>query len=126
MANVRSSRVSEQMQREIADIIRNEVKDPRVGFVTVTEVEVTGDLQHAKIFVSVLGDDEARQNSLTALSKATGFIRGEVARRIRLRITPELSFKLDTSIDYSDKIQGVLRRLHEEEPAGDKQSSGDN
>lgn len=111
MANIRSQRVAEQMKKEIADIIRNDVKDPRIGFATVTRVEVTGDLQHAKVFVSVLGDAAARQHSIDALTRALGFIRGEVGRRLRMRLTPEIAFKLDESGDYSMRIEGVLRDL---------------
>lgn len=125
MSQIRSTRVSEQMQREIAEIIRTGVKDPRVGFVTVTDVEVSGDLQHAKVFISVLGNEEARSNSLLALQKASGYIRGEIGRRIRLRLSPELHFKLDTSMDHSVKIQEVLRSLEGEETKHGEQAERD-
>ncbi|KEO82976.1 30S ribosome-binding factor RbfA [Tumebacillus flagellatus] len=115
MAKIRVSRVGEQIKKEIVDIVRTEVKDPRVGFVTITGVEASGDLQHATVYVSVLGNDEQRKGSLDALQKATGFIRAEVGRRIRLRRTPELHFKLDTSLDYSTRISEVLRDIKEGE-----------
>ena len=108
---VRAERIAFQMQREISDIIQNQVKDPRVGFVTVTGVEVTNDLQHAKVFVSVLGREAERANSLQALERAKGFIRTEIGRRIRLRLTPEIHFKLDESMDYSMKIGKVLHQI---------------
>jgi len=115
MAKIRVSRVGEQIKKEIVDIVRSEIKDPRVGFVTITGVEASGDLQHATVYVSVLGNDEQRKSSLDALSKASGFIRSEVGKRIRLRRTPELHFKLDTSLDYSQRISEVLREIKDDE-----------
>ncbi len=115
MGKIRVNRVGEQMKKEISDIIQNELKDPRVGFVTITEVDVTGDLQIAKVFVSVLGSEEQKQESLKALRKAAGFVRSEVGKRIRLRLTPEIVFQLDTSLDYSTRIQEVLRDIRTEE-----------
>lgn len=115
MGKIRVNRVGEQMKKEISDIIQNELKDPRVGFVTITEVDVTGDLQIAKVFVSVLGSEEQKQESLKALRKAAGFVRSEVGKRIRLRLTPEIMFQLDTSLDYSTRIQEVLRDIRTEE-----------
>ncbi|MCX7568563.1 30S ribosome-binding factor RbfA [Tumebacillus sp. DT12] len=115
MAKIRVSRVGEQIKKEIVDIVRTEVKDPRVGFVTITDVEASGDLQHANVYVSVLGDESKRNGTMDALNKASGFIRSEVGRRIRLRRTPELHFKLDTSIDYSTRISEVLRDIKGDE-----------
>ncbi|MGB8957361.1 MAG: 30S ribosome-binding factor RbfA [Tumebacillaceae bacterium] len=122
MAKIRVGRVGEQIKKEIVDIVRSEIKDPRVGFVTIMDVEPSGDLQHATIFVSVLGKDEQRKETMEALQKAAGFIRSEVGRRIRLRRTPELHFKLDTSLDYSSRISEVLRDI-EEGGAGDESES---
>lgn len=122
MAKIRVSRVGEQIKKEIVDIVRTDIKDPRVGFVTITGVEASGDLQHATIYVSVLGDDEKRKGTLEALQKATGFIRAEVGRRIRLRRTPELHFKLDTSLDYSTRIGEVLRDIKEGDSRDDSGS----
>lgn len=113
MGRIRVERVAEQMKKEIADIIRTSVKDPRIGFVTVTRVEVAGDLQHAKVYVSVLGNDEAKQGTMDALNRAVGFIRGEVGRRLRMRVSPELQFKLDESGEYSAHIESVLRKIHQ-------------
>lgn len=114
MARIRPSRVAEQIKKEITDILYHELKDPRIGFVTITGVEVSRDLQHAKVFASVLGSDEEKALSLEALQKATGFIRSEVGRRIRLHHTPEIVFKLDTSEDYSQRISHVIRQLQDE------------
>lgn len=122
MAKIRVNRVGEQIKKEIVDIVRHEIKDPRVGFVTIMDVEASGDLQHATIFVSVMGNEEQRKGTMEALQKAAGFIRSEVGRRIRLRRTPELHFKLDTSLDYSSRISEVLRDI-EEGGAGDESES---
>lgn len=90
MSEVRANRVGEQMKKELGEIITRKLKDPRVGFVTITDVEVTGDLQQAKIFISVLGDEKQKHDTLVGLAKAKGFIRSEIGQRIRLRKTPEL------------------------------------
>jgi ribosome-binding factor A len=111
MAKIRNQRVAEQMKKEIADIVGTQIKDPRVGFATITHVEVAGDLQHAKVYVSVLGDEDAKRNTLEALTRSSGFIRGEVSRRLRMRVTPELGFKLDESGEYSTHIESVLRKI---------------
>jgi ribosome-binding factor A len=107
------------MKKEIADIIRTDVKDPGLGFTTVTHVEVAGDLQHAKVYVSVLGDKEAKQRTMEALTRATGYIRGEVSRRLRMRITPEMVFKLDESGEYSAHIQSMLKKITDEQSTQD-------
>ena len=112
MAKIRAERVGEQMKKEIAEIIRLDLKDTRIGFATITHVDMTGDLQHAKVFVSVFGSDEEKKATLDALTRANGFIRGEVSRRLRLRLAPEISFKLDESGQYSQRIETVLRTLH--------------
>lgn len=113
MNEQRAQRVAEEMKREISDILRKELKDPRAaGLVSVTDVNVTRDLRHAKVFVSVYGTDEEQQGTLTALTRAVGFVRTEVGRRIRLRHTPEITFQLDTSIAYGAHINRVLRELN--------------
>jgi len=108
MAVHRANRLAEEMKKEISDILREEIKDPRVGFVSVTRVEVSPDLRYARAFVSVLGDPEEQQQAEKALKKATGFIRTQLAHRIRLRYTPELSFKLDGSIEHGVRIASLL------------------
>jgi ribosome-binding factor A len=116
MPEQRAQRVAEEMKREISDIVRNEIKDPRVsGMVSVTDVSVTRDLRHAKVFISVYGNDEEQQGTLFALSKAVGFVRSEIGKRIRLRHTPEISFQLDKSIAYGAHINQVLRDLNRSE-----------
>ena len=112
--SLRSNRVAEQMKKELGDIITRKIKDPRVGFVTVTDVDVTGDLQQATIYITSLGNERERAETLKALEKASGFIRSEIGSRIRLRRTPEISFAFDSSIEYGNKIDELLRSLHEE------------
>ncbi|UQD51746.1 30S ribosome-binding factor RbfA [Bacillus methanolicus] len=113
--NLRANRVGEQMKKELGDIIGRKIKDPRIGFVTVTDVQVTGDLQQAKVFISVLGDEEQRENTLKGLAKAKGFIRSEIGQRIRLRKTPEIIFEFDESIEYGNRIESLLHQIHNEE-----------
>jgi ribosome-binding factor A len=112
MSDLRVNRVGEQMKKELGDILGKKIKDPRVGFVTVTDVEVTGDLQQAKIFISVLGDEKQKQDTLIGLAKAKGFIRSEIGQRIRLRKTPELLFEFDEAIEKGNRIEHILRDLN--------------
>ncbi|WP_134700416.1 30S ribosome-binding factor RbfA [Ammoniphilus sp. YIM 78166] len=111
MSKVRVSRIGEQMKKELSQIIQREIKDPRIGFVTVTAVEVTGDLQLAKVFISVMGSEDQKENSIAALQKAKGFIRSELGKRIQLRHTPDLQFKIDVSIDYGSRIENLLNDI---------------
>jgi ribosome-binding factor A len=108
MSKIRSNRVGEQMKKELSDIIGRKIKDPRVGFVTVTAVDVTGDLQQATVYVSVFGDSEQKEQTLRSLAKATGFIRTEIGKRIRMRKTPDIFFKFDESLSYGSKIESLL------------------
>lgn len=115
MSNKRVNRISEQIKKEVGDILNTKLKDPRIGFVTVTDVEVTNDLQQATIFISILGDEEEKQSTLVGLTKASGFIRSEIGKRIQLRKTPEIKFSYDESLEYGNKIESILRKLNEEE-----------
>ena len=115
MGQLRMERVQELMKQEISKIILEDVKDPRVGFVTVTRVSVTSDLRSARVFVSLMGSDEQMANSLRGLNRSLGFIRREVGHRVRLRYTPELSLELDDSMAYSAHIQELLLRVQKEE-----------
>lgn len=112
--SLRSNRVAEQMKKELGDIITRKLKDPRVGFVTVTDVAVTGDLQQAVVYISALGTDQEREDTLKGLQKAAGFIRTEIGHRIRLRRTPEITFEFDSSVEYGNKIDALLRSLNDE------------
>src|SRR5690349_16927682 len=108
MAKIRAGRVGEQIKKELSQLIQSELKDPRIGFVTVTGVDVTNDLSQAKVYLSVLGDNEQKNNTLKALEKANGFLRSELGKRVRLRHTPELIFKFDESIAYGSHIEKLL------------------
>ncbi|MVO99113.1 MULTISPECIES: 30S ribosome-binding factor RbfA [Paenibacillus] len=113
MARVRVGRVGEQVKKEISQILQSEIKDPRIGFLTVTGVDVTNDLSQAKVYLSVLGTDEQKEGTLKALGSASGYIRSELGKRIRLRKVPELIFKFDTSIDYGSRIENLLHQLND-------------
>jgi len=99
------------VRREVSDILRTRVKDPRIGFVTVTGVRMSDDLRYAKIYVSILGDERERGESLKGLERARTFIRGELGRRIRMRHVPEIGFRYDHSIEYGMRIDEILRDL---------------
>lgn len=111
----RANRVAEQIKKELGDILTRKMKDPRVGFVTITDVEVTGDLQQAKVFISVLGSDSEKEETLRGLEKANGFIRSEIGDRIRLRKTPELMFMFDESLEHGNRIEKLLHNLKDDE-----------
>jgi ribosome-binding factor A len=105
----RTDRISEEVKRELSDIIRNQIKDPRLPeFVSLTSVRVTKDLRYAKIYISVLGDEEKKKGALAALSHAAGFIRHEIGQRMNLRYTPEFSFKLDNSIEHGMYLSKLI------------------
>jgi ribosome-binding factor A len=115
MGQLRVEKVQEFIKQEISSIILTELKDPRIGFVTVTSVEVSGDLHLAKIYVSLMGSDEEKTATWQGLQRALGYMRSEIGKRIRLRVTPELSLHLDTSLDYSTRIQELLFKIKQEE-----------
>ncbi|WP_338556008.1 30S ribosome-binding factor RbfA [Paenibacillus sp. KS-LC4] len=114
MAKIRVGRVGEQIKKELSQIIQTEIKDPRVGFITVTGVETSNDLSQAKVYLSVLGSEEQKEETLKAIGRATGFIRSELGKRMRLRHTPVLIFKFDSSIEYGSRIEGILEEINGE------------
>jgi ribosome-binding factor A len=107
----RQERVAEEIQRRISDLIRTEVKDPRVGFVTVTSVTVSPDTRMARIFVSIMGSEDEQQETLKTLKHAAGFLRRELGRYLTTRNTPELWFELDTSLERGDRVLRLLREV---------------
>lgn len=115
MAKIRVGRVAEQIKKELSLLLQNELKDPRIGFTTVTGVQLTNDLSQATIFVSVLGEDEQKEASLKALQQANGYIRSEIGQKIRLRHTPELIFKIDQSVEYGNRIESILKTLNDKD-----------
>ena len=115
MPGRRTDRVSVLIQRELSDIIQRELKDPRVGFCTISQVQVSTDLRYADIKVSVVGDKQQKRNSIAGLKSAAGFLRREVVQRIGLRHAPELRFELDDSVDQLMRIDRLLKRIHTQE-----------
>ncbi len=118
---VRQEKVQEQLVQEMSELIHRELRDPRLGFVTLTGAEISRDLRHAKVFVSVMGAEDVRTQSLKALNGASGWLRGEFARRAHLRIAPELEFRFDDGIERGahifellNSVQGDLKPRPEE------------
>ncbi|MDI3540488.1 MAG: ribosome-binding factor [Thermosediminibacterales bacterium] len=121
MAYHRTQRVAEEMKKEISNIIINEIKDPRIsGLITITSVDISDDLRHAKVFVSIYGEKEKKMKTIEGLKNATGFIRREVGNRIRLRYTPEIVFKLDESIEHGVNIAKLLKEVGTQDDKGEK------
>jgi len=115
----RQERIQELLREEISDILRREIKDPRLGFLTITGAEVTADLRHAKVFVSIMGSDEERAQNMAVLKKAEHFVRQEFGRRARMKVIPEIDFRLDTSVDQGVRIFQLLEQIrHDEENRG--------
>ena len=113
MQGKRLDRVNQLIKEEISTILQRELKDPRLGFVTVTEVETSRDLRSAKVFVSVLGDEAQWTASLAALTSARGFVRHWLRGHLDLRITPDLSFRPDRSMEHAARIQQLLKHVDE-------------
>jgi len=110
----RADRVADQIKMEVADILMRKVKDPRVHDVTVTDVDLTGDLRTAYVFITTMETGEAERNVFSGLSKASGFVRAELGRRLSLRYLPDLVFKKDVSGPRGDRIMKLLEGLHGE------------
>ncbi|HWK81013.1 MAG TPA: 30S ribosome-binding factor RbfA [Thermomicrobiales bacterium] len=113
----RTRQVGELLREELDDIIRREVKDPRIGFFSITRVEVPTDLRSARVFISVLGTDEEREQTLVALRSASGYIRHVLKPRLRMRQIPELDFRDDRSMEYAQQITEALRDVRERDKA---------
>ena len=112
----RPDRVGDQIRQELSELLtRGVVHDPGIGFITLTRVQVSPDLQHARAFYTTLGDEKARRETALALERATPFLRRHIGGRLRLRRVPELEFRFDQSIEHQDRIEQILRDLHEEE-----------
>jgi ribosome-binding factor A len=111
----RADRVADLIRTEISDLLLKQVRDPRIGAVTITGVKVTDDLRTARIFFVELGKDQCSEEVRAGLGKAAGFLRRELGRRIRLRSVPELLFSYDPSFAYGDRIERLLSEIHREE-----------
>ncbi|MDD3853880.1 MAG: 30S ribosome-binding factor RbfA [Syntrophomonadaceae bacterium] len=117
MSKRRQERMSVEIKKVLSQIIQDNIKDPRLDFstISVTRVDVTNDLSHAKVNISVLGDDAKQDETMKVLQKAKGYLRSELAKEIQLRYAPELEFRLDKSIEHGIKIASLLEELRESE-----------
>ena len=115
----RPERIADQIRGEIALLLAREVHDPGIGFVTLTRVQVTPDIQLARVYYTALGDDKARSNTGRALSRATPFLRRQIGSRLRLRRVPELEFLYDESVAGQDRIERLLKEIHAADPPPD-------
>ncbi len=111
----RQEKLGELFANELSELLRTRVKDPRVGFASITHVEVSNDLRHAKVHVSVMGSPEEQVATMKGLKNATGFLRHELAERVTLRYMPEIAFKLDNSIEEGARILELIQQVEEEE-----------
>ena len=112
----RPDRVGDQIRQELSELLaRGVVHDPGIGFITLTRVQVTADLQIARVYYTTMGDPSARKDTAKALKRATPFFRRHVGERLQLRRVPELEFRFDESVAHQDRIEQILRDLHEEE-----------
>ncbi|MDP2910982.1 MAG: 30S ribosome-binding factor RbfA [Candidatus Omnitrophota bacterium] len=121
---IRSDRVEGQLRKEISKILQEDIKDPRIGFVTITRIDLTKNLRYARIYFSILGDDNAKEESLAGIKSSIGYIRKLIAERMNLRYVPELYFILDNSIEYSINLEKTFERIkheHKDSQAGDKE-----
>lgn len=117
----RVARVAELIKREVSQLLMYEIRDERVGagMVSVTDVEVSGDLQHAKIFVSIYSTDEVRRSTMAGLKAASGFVRRELGQRIRLRRTPEVVFIEDRSLERGSRVLSLLNQIGQQQSASE-------
>ncbi|HSH26927.1 MAG TPA: 30S ribosome-binding factor RbfA [Wenzhouxiangella sp.] len=117
----RTRRVGEQIQRELATLVREQVKDPRLGMTTVSAVQVSRDFSHAKVYVTVLGEPEVQRQSLQVLRRAAGFLRHELGRRMLIRTVPELHFVYDESIERGSRLSDLIEQAVAEDSARHKE-----
>ena len=110
----RSQRIQELLLEEISKLLQSGLKDPRIGFTTLTRVEVSDNLKHAKVFVSVMGTEKEKSDTLEALKSAKGFIRNSLGKNLYLRYLPELEFKIDENAEHVEKITRIINDLHSE------------
>jgi len=109
--STRQNKVRELLKEEISDILLRDLKDPRLGFITITDVEVTGDLQHARVFVSVMGSDTERAENLAVLKRAQHFVRESLKRRISMKVLPDVEFRLDNSVDHAIRMLELMEQI---------------
>jgi len=115
MQGKRIERINSLMKEELGRVLTQKIRDPRIGFVTVTQVEVSEDLKHAKVFYSVMGTEEERQKTAEGLERSRGFLQQDIGMTLKLRFTPHLIFILDKSLDEGMKIDSIIRQIHQED-----------
>jgi ribosome-binding factor A len=113
----RTDRLNEQLRQEISLLVRDEVRDPRVGLVTITAVETSPELDHAKIYITARGDEEEKQAALAGLRSAAAFVRGQLGRRLHIRRIPELHFEIDRVLEEAGRIEALLREVRPDDDA---------
>ena len=111
----RTERLAEEIREEVAQLIGGELKDPRIGFVTVTRVELAADLRNARVLVGILGSPAEREKTLAGLKHSAGFMRRSLGQRLRLRYVPELSFRYDEGLEHADRVARILDEIHQSE-----------
>lgn len=114
MESQRAHRVGEQIHKEISALLVRGLKDPRIGFVTITAVEVTPDLHLARVYFTVMGEAQARNESAKGLKSSVSFLRRELGKRLRMRYVPDLLFCYDESLEYGNRIESIIREIHHE------------
>ncbi len=121
----RADRVGEELRMELSELLAREVHDPGIGFVTLTHVQVTPDLQHARVFYTTLAQGPARRQTERALERAAPFLRRQIGRRLRLRRVPELHFIFDESVEAEDRVERLLREIHDQRPPEGEAAAND-
>ena len=114
MSTQRPGRVQEAIRQEISKIVHGEMKDPRIGFITITKVDLTKDLRYARVYFSILGEDKDKKLALRGLNNAKGYIKGLLADRIKLRYMPDIAFAIDESLEHTKHIYDILEQIKKE------------
>lgn len=125
MSTQRHDKVQEAIRQEVSLILHNEIKDPRIGFITVTSVDLTKDLRYARVYFSVLGDAKANRRALFGLNSARGYVKGLLSEKIKLRFMPEIEFKIDRSLERTQKIYDILEDISKEKEKNETDNRGD-
>jgi ribosome-binding factor A len=121
----RPARVADQIREQVGRMLARDVHDPEIGFITVTRVEVTPDLQLARVFYTTIGTEADRRGTVRALRRATPFLRREVGQRLGLRRVPVLEFRFDKSVEHQERVERLLREIHEQEQQQEQQRQGE-
>lgn len=123
MGSPRSQKIADMIQREVSSLILKGLKDPRIGFVTITGVDVTADLRHAKIFITVIGEEASKAASLEGLKRSIPFLRRHLGRELRMKFAPELHFAYDDSFEYGNRIDTILKEINSDRDEDDSNDS---